>query len=143
MGQPIRAMIMNQLKSFILAVAIVVLALNGSAFAQDGKQRGVPKPVTVPISFRFRDSTAAETREVVLLLREDGDIQQEVSRRTPLDSPMSLAILFQDDLVSSAAIDAKNMAGFIRDQPGGSRVMVAYIRPGSLEVRKKLQTRSD
>jgi hypothetical protein len=143
MGQPIHAMIMDQFKSFSLAVAIVVLTLSASAFAQDGKQRGVPKPVTVPISFRFRDSTSAETREVVLLLREDGDIQQEVSRRTPLDSPMSLAILFQDDLVSSVAVDSKNVANFIREQPGGSRVMVGYIRPGSLDVRKKFTNELD
>lgn len=134
---------MDQLKRIALAAALVVLASGGSAYAQDGKQRGVPKPVTVPISFRFRDTSSAEMRVVDLLLREDGDIQQEVSRRTPLDSPMTLAILFQDDLVSSAAVDAKNMANYIRNQPGGSRVMVAYIRPGSLDVRRKFTNELD
>jgi VWFA-related protein len=143
MGQPIHTMMMHQLKRFALAGALATLILGGSAFAQDGKQRGVPKPVTVPISFRFRDASPAEMRRVDLILREDGDLQQEVSRRTPLDSPMTLAILFQDDLVSSAAVDSKNMAGFIRDQAGGSRVMVAYIRPGSLEVRKKFTNELD
>ena len=133
---------MDQLKRLTLAAALVVLVSSGSVYAQD-KQRGVPKPVTVPISFRFRDTTSAEMRVVDLLLREDGDIQQEVSRRTPLDSPMTLAILFQDDLVSSAAVDAKNMASYIRNQPGGSRVMVAYIRPGSLDVRRKFTNELD
>jgi len=65
-------MIIDQFKGIAFAAAIVALSLCGSAFAQDGK-RGVPKPVTVPISLRFRDSSSAETREVVLLLREDGD----------------------------------------------------------------------
>jgi VWFA-related protein len=138
-----REMIMDQLKRLVLTAALVVLISGGSAYAQDGKQRGTPKPVTVPISFRFRDTSSAEMRVVDLILREDGDLQQEVSRRTPLDSPMTLAILFQDDLVSSAAVDVKNMATYIRNQPGGSRVMVAYIRPGSLDVRKKFTNELD
>jgi VWFA-related protein len=138
-----REMIMDQLKRLALTAALVVLVSSGSAYAQDGKQRGAPKPVTVPISFRFRDSSSAEMRVVDLILREDGDLQQEVSRRTPLDSPMTLAVLFQDDLVSSAAVDVKNMANYIRNQPGGSRVMVAYIRPGSLDVRKKFTNELD
>src|SRR5262249_9788531 len=59
------------------------------------------------------------------------------SRRDPRDSPMTLAILFQDDLVSSISVEARTMADFIRNQPGSSRVMVGYIRQGSLEVRRK------
>ena len=82
-------------------------------------------------------------RFVDFLLREDGDVQQEVSRRSPLDSPMTLAILFQDDLVSSASVDMKNMSGFVLKQPGASRVMIGYIRPGSLEVRKKFTNELD
>ena len=135
-------MIIDQFKRIALSAAIAGLILCGSVFAQDGK-RGVPKPVTVPISLRFRDTSRAETREVVLLLREDGDIQQMVSQRSAMDSPMTLAVLFQDDLVSSVSVDAKNMARFIREQPAGSRAMVAYIRPGSLEVRKKFTNELD
>jgi len=37
---------------------------------------------------------------------------------------MTLAILIQDDLVSSVSVEAPSLAGFIRNQPGGSRVMV-------------------
>jgi len=143
MAKPIHTMIMDQFKRFAFAVSLGVFMLGGSAFAQDGKQRGAPKPVTVPISLRFRDTSSAEMRSVDLIVREDGDLQQEVSRRRPFDSPMTLAILFQDDLVSSVAVESKNMASFIREQPGGSRVMVAYIRPGSLEVRKKFTNELD
>jgi len=35
------------------------------------------------------------------------------------------------------------MANFIRNEPGGSRVMVAYIRQGSLEVRRKFTNELD
>src|SRR6185503_6819137 len=139
--QPTIAMT-NRLRRFGFPCFIAaVLAV--SAYAQDGKPRGVPKPVTVPISIRLRGGAPTEMRFIDFLLREDGDVQQEVSRRTPLDSPMTLAILFQDDLVSSSSIDMKNMSSFILKQPGGSRVMLGYIRPGSLEVRKKFTNELD
>ena len=127
-----------------LALAGAIAALAVSAFAQDGRtSRGAPKPVTVPVSIRLRQSTAVEMRIVDFLLREDGEIQREISRRTPIDSPMTLAILFQDDLVSSVSVEMRNMANFIRNEPGGSRVMVAYIRQGSLEVRRKFTNELD
>jgi VWFA-related protein len=130
-------MITGQFQRFVLATAVLAVALVTSAFAQDGKPRGIPKPVTVPVSIRLRGAAPAEIRIVDFLLREDGDVQQEISRRTPLDSPMTLAVLLQDDLVSSAAVEIKNMSTFIRNQPEASQVMVGYIRSGSLEVRKK------
>ncbi|MFN2577592.1 MAG: hypothetical protein ABR607_07875 [Pyrinomonadaceae bacterium] len=127
-----------------LALIAAIASLAVSAFAQDGRApRGVPKPVTVPVSIRLRQSTPVEMRIVDFLLREDGEIQREISRRSGIDSPMTLAILFQDDLVSSISVETRNMANFIRNEPGGSRVMVAYIRPGSLEVRRKFTNELD
>ncbi len=120
---------------------IFALLIASSTPAQ--QPRGVPKPVTVPVSIRLRSAAPVEMRIVDFLLREDGDVQQEVSRRTPLDSPMTLAILLQDDLVSSVAVDIKNLSTFVRKQPEGSRVMVAYIRSGSLDVRKKFTNELD
>ena len=118
-------MMIRRINKLALAGAIASLAV--SAFAQDGRSsRGAPKPVTVPISIRLRGPAPVEMRFVDFLLREDGEMQREVSRRTPNDSPMTLAILFQDDLVSSVALETKGMANFIRSEPGGSRVMVAY-----------------
>src|SRR5215831_356032 len=143
MAQRNTDMIADRKRIFGLAAALLSLMFGGSALAQDGKQRGAPKPVTVPISIRLRGAAPAEMRIIDFLLREDGDVQQEISRRTPLDSPMTLAIVFQDDLVSSAAVEMKNMSSYIRSQPGGSRVMIGYIRPGSLEVRKKFTNELD
>jgi len=127
-----------------LGLVAVFASLAGSAFAQDGRpSRGAPKPVTVPISIRLRGPAPVEMKFVDFLLREDGELQREVSRRTPLDSPMTLAILFQDDLVSSVSVETRNIANFIRNEPGGDRVMVAYIRPGSLDVRRKFTNELD
>jgi VWFA-related protein len=134
---------LNRMSRLVFAGTAVFLLCAGSISAQDGKPRGIPKPVTVPISIRLHDPAPTEMRIIDFLLREDGDVQQEVSRRTPMESPMTLALLFQDDLVSSAAVDIKNMANFIRNQPGGSRIMVAYIRQGALDVRKKFTNELD
>jgi VWFA-related protein len=122
----------------ILSTAVVFLSLIATVFAQ----RGPAKPVTVPITFRLREKPV-EMGFVVFILREDGEIMRELSRRSPIDSPMTLAILMQDDLVSSVSVEGKTVANFIRNQPGGSRVMVAYIRQGTLEVRRKFTNELD
>ena len=132
----------RRISKLVLVGAIASLA--GSAFAQDGRApRGTPKPVTVPVSIRLRGPAPVEMKFVDFILREDGELQREISRRSQVDSPMTLAILFQDDLVSSVAVEIKNMANFIRNKPGGDRAMVAYIRPGSLEVRRKFTNELD
>jgi VWFA-related protein len=125
---------------FTCFVSLLVFA---SAMAQDGRPRGSAKPVTVPVTIRLRDRKPVEMRFVDYLLREDGEMQTILSARTPIESPMTLAILLQDDLVSSVSIEGKTIANFIRNQPGGSRVMVGYIRQGTLEVRKKFTNELD
>jgi len=127
----------------ILTATLCGLSLVASVRGQDGKQRGPAKPVTVPVTIRLRDSKPVEMRIVDYLLREDGDMQTILSQRTPTESPLTLAILFQDDLVSSVSSEARTVAEFIRNQPGGSRVMIAYIRQGSLEVRRKFTNEID
>src|SRR5438270_2607444 len=135
-------MMIRTINKLVLMAAFASLAV--SAVAQDGRpSRGAPKPVTVPISIRLRGPAPVEMKFVDFLLREDGELQREISRRSQIDSPMTLAILFQDDLVSSVSVETRNIANFIRNEPGGDRVMVAYIRPGSLEVRRKFTNELD
>jgi hypothetical protein len=52
--------------------------------------------------------------------------------RTPLD----LAVLIQDDLVPRVGNELRETSEFISSLPAGSRVMVAYVRSGSLQVRQ-------
>src|SRR5262252_4485171 len=114
----------------ILATALFFLMVPPTVFAQ----RGPAKPVTVPVTIKLREKPV-EIRFVEFILREDGEIQRELSRRSRMDSPMTLAVLMQDDLASSISVEAKTVASFIRNQPGGSRAMMAYIRQGSLDIR--------
>lgn len=126
-----------------LVATLGCLSLVTSVGGQDGRQRGPAKPVTVPVTISLRDSKPVEMRIVDYLLREDGEMQTILSQRTPTESPLTLAILFQDDLVSSVSSEARGIADFVRNQPGGSRVMVGYIRQGSLEVRRKFTNELD
>lgn len=103
-------------------------------------QRGV-RSVTIPITIRHRGGNAAQ-REMQqigeLTVREDGDEQKILSIRAyGIETPISVAILIQDDVVSSINNEIKPLAEFIRRLPRGSRVMIGYIRSGSLQVRQR------
>src|SRR5262245_12826449 len=136
-------MIKASRRSVLIAATLFCLSFVTLAAGQDGRQRGPAKPVTVPVTIRLRDSKPVEMRIVDYLLREDGEMQTILSQRTPNESPLTLAVLFQDDLVSSVSSEARTVAEFIRNQPGGSRVMMAYIRQGSLDVRRKFTNELD
>jgi hypothetical protein len=53
-----------------------------------------------------------------------------------VQAPLNLAILVQDDLVARVGSELESTRDFIRSLPAGSRVMVAYVRAGSLQVRQ-------
>lgn len=54
--------------------------------------------------------------------------------------PLNIAILIQDDLVSQVGNELGATRDFIRSLPQGSRVMIGYIRAGSLQVRQPFTT---
>lgn len=53
-----------------------------------------------------------------------------------VSAPMNFAVLIQDDLVARVGNELRVTGDFIRSLPAGSRVMVGYIRSGSLQVRQ-------
>jgi VWFA-related protein len=104
-------------------------------------QRGGVRSVTIPITVRPRGDNAAQ-RELQqigeLTVREDGEEQRILSIRAyGTETPISVAILIQDDVVSSISNEIKALGDFIRRLPRGSRVMVGYIRTGSLQIRQR------
>jgi hypothetical protein len=56
---------------------------------------------------------------------------------------LNIAILIQDDLTSQVANEIGVTKDFIRSLPSGSRVMVAYITSGHLQVRQSFTTDLD
>jgi VWFA-related protein len=104
-------------------------------------QRGGVRSVTIPITIRHKGSDAAQ-RELQqvgdLTVREDGEEQKILSIRAyGTETPISVAILIQDDVVTSISNEIKPLREFIRRLPRGSRVLVGYISTGSLQVRQR------
>ena len=101
--------------------------------------RGTAKPVTIPVGIRVRGGKPEpEIRILDLTVIEDGEPQSNLSIRSiGTNSPLTIEFLIQDDLVSSVSNEIKPMREFIRRLPKGSRVMVGYVRTGSLEIRQK------
>ncbi|HKR61363.1 MAG TPA: hypothetical protein VJS64_16730 [Pyrinomonadaceae bacterium] len=125
--------------SFILGVnghAVVIAQTRTIVTADD--TRGA-RPVTIPVGVRVKGvKPEAELQMVDLLVSEDGDPQTLLSVRTSYNnSPLTLAVLIQDDLVQSVANEVKPIGDFIRQLPKDSRVLIGYLRTGSLQVRQK------
>lgn len=123
-----------------------LLLMSGAAYGQSPVQnvdggtpaRGPGKPVTIPLTIRMSsDQNVPELTNVDLTVSEDGEPQQILSIRAIPNSPITLAVLIQDDLVPSVANEIKPLGEFIRNLPKGSRVMIGYLRTGSLQVRQK------
>ena len=55
-------------------------------------------------------------------------------------TPINLAILIQDDLVSQVGNELGVTKEFIRSLPQGSKVMIGYITTGTLQVRQPFTT---
>jgi VWFA-related protein len=101
--------------------------------------RGPAKPVTIPVGIRVRGGKPeAELQIIDLNVFEDGEPQSNLSIRSiGTNSPLTIEVLIQDDLVPSVSNEIKPIREFIRRLPKSSRVMVGYVRAGSLEVRQK------
>lgn len=144
----------HKASAFLIAIAALSFFVQVSIYAQErsaeskesqklseNSQRGV-RAVTIPVTPRPRSAKGAEELFMIgnLMVREDGEPQNVLSIRPIGTSPLSLAVLIQDDLVSSVANEIKPVAEFIRRLPKGSRIFVGYIRSGSLDVRQKFTT---
>ena len=131
-----------------LSITVGFVVFASSAFGQpqsvagDGATHGPGKPVTVPVTIRVKEET--ELQNIDLSIHEDGEPQTIISLRgIGTNSPITLAVLIQEDLVPSVGNEIKDLADFIRQLPKGSRVMVGYLRTGSLQVKQRFTTDLD
>ena len=138
---------MKTLRRLHLILSLLGLALmSQSAFGQEPAQNingGTPtrptgRPVTIPLTIRMpKDQEVLEIQNIDLSVTEDGEPQTIISVRGLGTTPITLAVLIQDDLVPSVANEIQGLADFIRGLPKGSRVMIGYLRTGSLQLRQK------
>ena len=131
----------------ILAFSLLISVMSVLIFAQENKNKPLRKKddvrlMTIPISiFTKEELEKNRTNEFIeagnILVKEDKDTQEILSIRSVSNQPLALAILIQDDLSSNFNLQLKDVAEFIRALPKGSRVMVGYIRGGSMQIRQK------
>ncbi|HJT66313.1 MAG TPA: hypothetical protein VJ749_07665 [Pyrinomonadaceae bacterium] len=130
-----------------LAVVISLAFVAPSVFAQpqsiDGTNgsRTSGRPIVIPLTIKVNSrqlDPETELQNVDLTVNEDGEPQTILSiRGIGTNSPITLAVLIQEDLVPSVGTEIKALADFINNLPRGSRVMIGYLRTGSLQVKQK------
>lgn len=126
-------------------VLLTVFVFSTLAAAQEmvsKNERQAVRPMTIPISiFTNKELRRNQAEEFVeageIKVLEDGEEQVILSIKSVSDTPLSLAVLIQDDLSSEVNLQLSEIKKFIRNLPSGSRVMVAYLRGGKLDIRKK------
>ncbi|MCC6329178.1 MAG: hypothetical protein IT174_11725 [Acidobacteria bacterium] len=133
-------------KLLMMALALSAIAAFGPVGAagqeESGTRQQKVRPVSIPISiFTKQELREGQMSEYVqadrLIVREDREEQTILSIRSVTDAPLSLAVLIQEDLVSEFNLQIKDLSEFIRHLPKGSRVMVAYLRGGNLQIRQR------
>ncbi|MBA3335493.1 MAG: hypothetical protein WKF90_12365 [Pyrinomonadaceae bacterium] len=133
-------------RSKLLSFFLFALTFSNFAFAQRQNEITQPKQkvrtVTIPISiFTKKELRENQADELVqagnIIVKENGDEQTILSIRSVTNAPLAMAVLIQDDLSSNANLQLKDIANFIRSLPRGSRVMVAYLRGGTFQIRQK------
>jgi VWFA-related protein len=136
-----RKMVWAALAAMGCAVLLGAVPRAGADGAASVERRGDVRSVTIPVTLRTKEKSEAEIQYLEgLEVFEDGERQEILTTRGGPRSPLTLAILIQDDLVSSVANEIPGLKDFIRGLPSGSRVMVGYMRSGSLQVRQKFTT---
>lgn len=98
--------------------------------------------VTIPISIYTKKELKQNQAEEFLqadriTVEENGEEKTIISIRSVSDTPLSLAVLIQDDLASNVNLELKNLGNFIKRLPAGSKVMVAYLSGGTVQIRQK------
>lgn len=127
------------MRKFLMLSVITLLSLPAN-LAQSAKQR--VRVVTIPITIISKKELKKKNIEEVpevgeISVKENGEEQTIISIRSVSESPLSLAILIQEDLSSLVNLELKSLGDFIKRLPKGSRVMVAYIRGGSVIIRQR------
>lgn len=134
-------MFLMRKRIFLLTILASAL-MTPAGFGQKPEQKQPVRTVTIPISiFTKKELKENQAEEYVqadrLTVTEDKDEQQILSIRSVSNSPLSLALLVQEDLASNFNLQIKDIQEFIRRLPPGTRVMVAYLRSGSPQIRQR------
>ena len=126
----------------LTVLTVMVTALTAAAFAQKPDKKQGVRTGTIPISINTKkELKEGQTEEFLqaerIIVKEDGDEQAILSIRSVTTTPLSIAFVIQDDLASNFNLQIRDIQEFIRGLPKGTRVMVAYSRSGSPQIRQR------
>lgn len=124
-----------------LAVSLILTSFHYGQVPNDPARQRV-RTVSIPISIytkaEMKNRRPEEFVEAErLIVHEDKEEQTILSIRSVTDAPLALAVLVQDDLTADFNLQIRDIKNFIRDLPRGSRVMVAYLRGGTMQIRQR------
>ena len=132
--------------SKITAFFLFISFLSVTIFAQkQEKNKQKVRTMTIPISiFTKKELKENQSEELLqvgdIIVKEDSDLQTILSIRSVTNSPLHIAVLIQDNLSSNINLQLEEIKNFIRKLPPESRVMVAYLRAGTTQIRQKFTT---
>jgi VWFA-related protein len=132
--------------SKITAFFLFVSLFSTPIFAQkEEKNKQKVRTVTIPISiFTKKELKENQPEELLqagdIIVKEDNDQQTILSIRSVTNSPLHIAILIQDNLSSNINLQLEEIKNFIKKLPPDSRVLVAYLRAGTTQIRQKFTT---
>lgn len=132
----------DHLRVLPFVIVASLFAFLGDVSAQPDPDKQKVRTVSIPISiFTKEELEQGQTEELLqvdrLIVKENDQEQTILSIRSRTDVPMSLAILIQEDLSSDFNLQLKDIKRFVEGLPRGTRVMVAYLRAGALDIRQK------
>ncbi|MBV9240533.1 MAG: hypothetical protein JO314_00865, partial [Acidobacteria bacterium] len=124
----------------LLCPALLLLSLQAIAQPEQPHQR--VRTVTIPISIftkkELKERKADEFVQVeTITVKEDNEVQQILSIRSVTDTPLSIAVLVQEDLAGGFNNQLNDIRDFIKGLPKGTRVMTAYLHAGSPQILQK------
>lgn len=122
-----------------LITLMTLLCAASTSYAQRTNAIGGVRPVTIPVTLRHKadDAPTITLAATDLTVFENGTPQQILSLRSTERLPIALAVLIQEDVVSSVNNEISPLGDYIRNLPEGSRVFVGYMGAGSLRVRQR------
>lgn len=133
---------MRVFRFFATVVGLTFIFLSAAIAQPPERPRQGVRTVTLPISIftkqELRDDRIGEIVQADRLTVREAKVEMEIlSIRSVSNTPLSLAVVIQDDLTGNINLQLRDIAEFIRRLPAGTRVMVGYIRNGSLQVRQR------
>jgi len=133
---------------WLIALTFTLFAAYAAAQPEAPNGRQKVRPVTIPISIftkqEIKSGLANEIVEIEMLkVSEDKEDQTILSLRSVSDSPLSVAILIQEEVNGDVNLQLQSVRDFITGMPQGTRVMVGYIRGGNLLTLAKFTTDHD